>query len=224
MHEHPVKSMVIVCKGSALLTGDHQQQLNEGDVVWVEPFSKHGFISRPGEEFYGISIQFEGKGLYEDLNNARVKFSSSSLADLHQFNDQQLEVHTKNSFFKLVESGRLEKDPKLFQRFVTALYVWSRCFQRVLLTRQIMCVDKELLEEYTHHLNEELGHDALLRDCYNISEDAYDPILEAASNWFVTQMYLLDEAEKIVVVHLVIESSGHAFGVASSKYFKDRVL
>ncbi|MEH2920527.1 cupin domain-containing protein [Samsonia erythrinae] len=218
VHEHPTKSMIIVTKGSVQLTGDNPRQLAEGDIVCVGPFCKHGFTTRPGEEFHGLSIQFEGKGLYEDEVHARVSFDSP-LAELNAFNDELLARHQKNTLFQLFESGRLQREPELCRRFVTALYVWSRYFQRMVLARQAMCIDKALLEEYTRHFNEEVGHDALLRDRYNITEEAYDPILEAAGNWFVSQMYQLDEAEKIVVVHLVVESSGHVFGLATSPIF-----
>lgn len=222
VHQHPTKSMILVCSGSVLLTGDNTKHLAEGDTVCVPPFSKHGFTTRPGEVFHGLSIQFEGDGLYEKENAARVAFDGQLVPSqdaLYRLNDELLERHTRNTLFTLFASGRLQREPLLRERFVSALYVWSKYFQRMIHARQSLCTDPSLSEEYRKHFSEEFGHDRLLRDNHNITEDAYDPALEAASSWFVTQMHRLDEAQKIVVVHLVVESSGHAFGLATAELF-----
>jgi quercetin dioxygenase-like cupin family protein len=204
VHQHPTKSMILICSGSVQLTGDNPKQLYEGDTICVPPFSKHGFTTRRGETFHGLSIQFEGNGLYEKDDQARVAFNGR---------------HTKNKLFSLFESGLLQREPALRQRFVEALYVWSSYFQRMIHARQAVCADPALREQYGKHFEEEFGHDRLLRERYNITQKVYDPTLEAASNWFVAQMHQLDEAQKIVVVHLVVESSGHVFGLATAEIF-----
>ncbi|GAB7262400.1 cupin domain-containing protein [Dickeya ananatis] len=218
VHQHPTKSMIIVCSGSVQLTGDEPRQLYEGDIVCVEPFRNHGFTTREGETFHGLSIQFEGKGLYEDERQARVTFSDA-LNNLYQVNETLVGRHQNNALFQLFSSGRLQKDAQLRQRFVSALYVWSRYFQKMVLARQALCITPALQEEYQRHFMEEVGHDELLRVRYEINDEVYDPILEAAGNWFVSQMYQQDEAGKVVVVHLVVESSGHVFGLATSEIF-----
>ena len=73
-HEHPMKSMIILVKGSARLTGQKNLPLKEGDIVITPPFASHGFEAI--EESYGFSIQFE-EGIYTDPENARVKFVES---------------------------------------------------------------------------------------------------------------------------------------------------
>lgn len=222
VHQHPTKSMILVCSGSVRLTGDNPKQLFEGDAVCVPPFAGHGFSTKVGETFHGLSIQFEGNGLYEDENRARVAFDGgldSPIAALDRLNDELLRKHTRNALFQLFESGRLQREQALRGRFVAALYVWSSYFQRMIHARQAVCADPTLSDEYGKHFEEEFGHDRLLRDRYKISERVYDPALEAASNWFVAQMHQLDEAQKIVVVHLVVESSGHAFGLATAAIF-----
>lgn len=221
-HQHPTKSMILVCSGSVQLTGDNPKQLYEGDTVCVPPFSNHGFATRLGETFHGLSIQFEGDGLYEKDDQARVAFDGSldsPLAVLDRVNSDLLRRHTRNELFTLFATGRLQREPELRQRFVEALYVWSSYFQRMIHARQAVCVDPILREQYSKHFEEEFGHDRLLRDRYNITQKVYDPALEAASNWFVAQMHQLDEPQKIVVVHLVVESSGHAFGLATAEIF-----
>lgn len=222
VHQHPTKSMILVCSGSVMLTGDEPRQLLEGDTVCVPALGKHGFSTRPGERFHGLSIQFEGDGLYEKDGQARVAFDGglgSPLAALDRLNDELLRRHTRNGLFGLLGSGRLQREPGLRERFVAALYVWSRYFQRMIHARQAMCVDPALSTAYGRHFAEEFGHDRLLREHYRITTQVYDPALEAASNWFLVQMLQLDEPAKIVVVHLVVESSGHAFGLASADIF-----
>lgn len=70
-HEHPMKGMIIIVKGSARLTGQKNLLLKEGDVVITPPWASHGFEAI--EESHGLSIQFE-EGIYTDPENARVTF------------------------------------------------------------------------------------------------------------------------------------------------------
>jgi mannose-6-phosphate isomerase-like protein (cupin superfamily) len=70
-HEHPMKSMIILVKGSVWLTGQKNMLLKEGDTVITPPNCSHGFEAV--EDSCGFSIQFE-EGIYTDPENARVKF------------------------------------------------------------------------------------------------------------------------------------------------------
>ncbi|WP_218004408.1 cupin domain-containing protein [Microtetraspora niveoalba] len=233
VHTHPTSSMILVCRGSVRLLGDNERALAEGDVVCVPPGCRHGFRTEPGQEFHGLSVQFDGAGLYEDELAPRVSFGAAaaveaatesrggqeSLAGLEALNGALAERHTGNALFGLLRSGRLREAPRTRARFVAALYVWSRHFQRMLLARQAVCADPVLREEYEEHLRDEYGHDRLLRDRYAVTEEVDDPVLEAACTWFVAQMYGLDEAQKIVLVHMVVETSGHLFGAAAADGF-----
>ncbi|MFF4412366.1 cupin domain-containing protein [Streptosporangium sp. NPDC001559] len=223
VHRHPTKSMILVCSGSVLLLGSDERELSEGDVVCVPPESDHGFRTRPGEEFHGLSVQFEGAGLYEDGHTPRASFGGSgeALAELERLNETLLLRHRGNALFTLFDSGRLTKEPVLRARFLAALYVWATYFQRMLHARQATCSEEPLRAEYGEHLREELGHDRLLLEQYDADTDVYDPILEAAGSWFVAQMYQMDEAQRIVLVHMVVESSGHLFGLTTSEIFQE---
>ncbi|WP_433181834.1 cupin domain-containing protein [Actinoallomurus sp. CA-150999] len=227
VHQHPTSSMILVCRGTVRLLGDTERSLAEGDVVCVPPGCLHGFRTDPGEEFHGLSVQFAGAGLYEDERAPRVSFGTAAapggdsrdqetLAGLERLNGALAERHTRNSLFGLLRGGRLRDDPQMRARFVAALYVWSCHFQRMLHARQAVCVDPALQDEYETHLRDEYGHDRLLRDHYRVTAEVDDPILEAACTWFVAQMYQLDEAQKVVLVHMVVETSGHLFGAAAA--------
>jgi quercetin dioxygenase-like cupin family protein len=74
-HRHPTRSMIVVCRGQGLLLdGDEQLPLNEGDIVLVPEGYPHGFRGLEPSGVEGLSLQFEGLGLYEDVENARVNF------------------------------------------------------------------------------------------------------------------------------------------------------
>ncbi|MFD8414783.1 cupin domain-containing protein [Streptomyces sp. NPDC059650] len=223
VHQHPTKSMILVCKGSVRLLGDQEEELAEGDTVVVPPGARHGFVTRPGEEFQGLSVQFEGSGLYEEESAPRVEFTgaAASLVDLEQYNAERLDAFGKHHMFDLFDSGRVGADPEMRDRFVSALYVWAVYFQRMLYARQAVCSDPQLREVYAGHLREEFGHDVLLKEQNGISETVYDPMLEAVGNWFVMQMHGADEAAKIVVVHMVIESSCAVFGERTGAAFTE---
>ncbi|MGW7099600.1 cupin domain-containing protein [Streptomyces sp. NPDC054838] len=224
VHQHPTKSMILVCKGSVRLLGDREEELTEGDTVAVPPGGRHGFVTRPGEVFEGLSVQFEGSGLYEDETAPRVNFGGdlASLAELERYNQERLDKFGRHRMFELFDSGRVTSDPEMRDRFVSALYVWSVYFQRMLYARQAVCADPELREVYAGHLREEFGHDVLLKERHGIGETVYDPILEAVGNWFVMQMHGADEAAKIVIVHMVVESSCQVFGERTSVAFAEQ--
>lgn len=239
-HTHPTASMIIICAGSVYLTGDTHQLVEEGDIVCVPPGCVHGFRTSAGGAFDGLSVQFEGNGLYESPEEARVNFQdiprttasdtpatgspkhegvSPALAELRALCDRRCEKHQQRALFELLASRKLESDQKLRERFFSALYTFSCSFQRMVLARQALATDDALRREYAGHLAEELGHDELLRTGFGVEEPAYDAVLDAASNWFVAQMYGRAEDEKIVIVHMVVEASGHVFGEATKSIF-----
>lgn len=215
VHEHPTKSMILVCKGSVRLIGDREEPLGEGDAVCVPAGARHGFETGPGEEFHGLSVQFEGAGLYEDETVPRVRFTeatSESIADLERLNESRLRRYAQHRLFEPFDNGMIGREPVLRDRFLAALYVWSVYFQRMLYARQAVCTDPSLREIYAGHLREEFGHDQLLRERHGVSTEVYDPTLEAVGNWFLMQMHGTNEASKIVIVHMVVESSCQVFG------------
>ncbi len=225
-HVHPTSSMIIVCQGSVYVTGDVEKLLAEGDVVCVPPGQQHGFKTEAGQTFHGLSIQFEGEGLYENEVDPRVNFVShlnKPYEELEILNQELMDKHEQNTLFRLFASGELERDEEKRKNFLEALYVWSKYFQKMLNARQAYCQDEELIPLYEEHLREEFGHDEMLRTQNNLQGGVYDPVLEASCQWFVNKMITGDEAEKIVAVHMVVESSGFLFGQATQAIFKKPV-
>ncbi|MFN7097364.1 MAG: cupin domain-containing protein, partial [Gammaproteobacteria bacterium] len=61
------------------------------------------------------------------------------------------------------------------------------------------------------HLDEEYGHDTMLHQDRDNRKPVWDPILEATSSWFAAKMLHIDNLEKVVLVHLVLETSACVF-------------
>jgi len=73
-HEHPTSSMMIFCQGQGEVFGDCNQKIQAGDTVIVPPYHVHGFRASGTEPLWVISVQFEGDGLYENIETPRVHF------------------------------------------------------------------------------------------------------------------------------------------------------
>lgn len=76
IHQHPTTSMIIITCGQVEVCGDLKTLIKEGDIVLIPAGSLHGFIGRGEEGFWGLSLQFEGNGLYENIEEPRVNFTT----------------------------------------------------------------------------------------------------------------------------------------------------
>jgi quercetin dioxygenase-like cupin family protein len=74
-HRHPLRSMVLVCRGRGELIGPFEAPLAEGDAVLVPANYLHGFRGLGPEGVEGLSIQFDDRGLYEDIEHPLVGFA-----------------------------------------------------------------------------------------------------------------------------------------------------
>lgn len=73
-HQHPIRSMILVCHGSGVVLDNGETPIIEGDAVLVPPMYRHGFRADSPGGVDGLSIQFEQRGLYEDEHNPQVTF------------------------------------------------------------------------------------------------------------------------------------------------------
>ena len=89
--------MIIITKGSCAFLGKFERDLFAGDVIIVPTGQEHGFSACLGEDMEGLSIQFEGHGLYEDIHNPRVVFQRNLKEKLLDKNKQAL-----GNFIKLL--------------------------------------------------------------------------------------------------------------------------
>jgi quercetin dioxygenase-like cupin family protein len=225
-HTHTTRSMIIITKGKAMFTGDYQNILVEGDVIAVGAGDLHGFSACLGEDMEGLSVQFEGKGLYEDISNPRASFvPTHSKSIVIDENEKRKERFKEIYIFDLFRSGYLNNEENK-NRFFSIFKVWSRNFQKLIFARQAATNDKEMQDLFLQHFYEELGHDKLL-DKHKVLFEK-DSILNAGSSWFFNKMLLGDDIEKWAVMHLSIEGSADIFhenlSEATQKKNKDGYL
>jgi hypothetical protein len=114
---------------------------------------------------------------------------------------------------KLVQLIRSEKmsQQRYRQELLDAIQVFSDYFQRVVLLRSSLCEDAVSGVVAQEHLQEEFCHNLSLMADRNYRPKTWDPILDATSAWFCWKMFTLDQEEKTLLIHLVLETSANIF-------------
>jgi len=73
-HQHPIRTMLLACRGRAVVLDDGEIPVVEGDIILVPSMYRHGFRGEPPDGVDGLSIQFEERGIYEDEHKPQVTF------------------------------------------------------------------------------------------------------------------------------------------------------
>ena len=219
-HVHPVDSMILMCEGGATTTGDVKVDMGAGDILLVPPGKLHGFKGATPNGFWGLSLQFDSRGLYENMDDPWATFLPESISDeskakgiaeqLFDLNEEYMERFDKHRLFALVNKGLLDK-PGAEKRFLDCFQVWSNYFQKMVIARVMTLQDQQFEDLAWLHLVEELGHNRDLAKKRSDLQLVFDPILESTSAWFASKMDTIGEVEKVVLVHLVVEASATFF-------------
>jgi hypothetical protein len=193
--------------------GDLERPVAKDDVLIVPAGCKHGFIGGPNG-LQALSIQF-GEGLYTTPEKPRVEFvdPENSLDGLLAYNQRRIEEFKQRPMFDLLRDGTLE-NPMKRKVFLDTLQIWVDGNQALLFSRQASCTDPKYSGVFLQHMHEEVGHDALHKARADGGQSAAatrDATMEAITNWFTYQMFVLDNAEKAAVIHLVIENASIAY-------------
>jgi len=213
-HVHPVQSMMVVYAGTGQMLGDLVRPIGEGDIIVVPPGRWHGFTGGP-EGLYALSIQF-AEGLYTSPEAPRVVFTDeeNSLEALLAYNQRRLAAFEKRPIFELLADGTLD-DPVKRQAYLDSLQIWVDGNQTLLFSRQASCVDEAYAGTFLKHMHDEMGHDVMHKDRADSGQPqapkVRDSIMEAITTWFTHQMYVLDNAEKAAIIHLVIENASFVY-------------
>ncbi|HCM1323109.1 cupin domain-containing protein [Vibrio parahaemolyticus] len=220
VHTHPVESLILLCEGNADTLGDVQSSMVAGDALLVPPQRPHGFKGGYPNGFWGLSIQFDSRGLYEELSDPWAAFdedmkvsevSSENIIDkLFEANEVYMEHFDKHRLFALVNKGLLNNESAR-NRFLDCFQVWSNYFQKMVLSRALNTQDSEHLVLAWEHFTEELGHNTDLANSRDKTNVVFDPVLEASSSWFANIIPSLTDSQKVVLVHLVVEASATYF-------------
>jgi hypothetical protein len=100
------------------------------------------------------------------------------------------------------------------------IQTFSNYFQKTVLLRATLTDNNKFSTSARQHLDEEYGHDVLIASLRQHRPPCWDPILEATSAWFSWKMLTLDNIEKTLLVHLVLESSAVVFFKTANETLK----
>lgn len=204
VHEHPIESMIIITRGQAELTGDISAVVNEGDIICVPRFTKHGFIGRGKLGFWGLSIQFEARGLYEDPQNALVTFDKQEEFK-NQIRVSQAHWKRRCSAHPLFNFVKNLSDRTVFLRVFRH---WSDAFQDLVLLRQVLVSDTKFYAITAAHLAEEFGHNAAFSHLKPFPPSVK---IQAIYSWFNQKMLKLNDKHRVIFMHLALEGSASVF-------------
>ncbi|MBS0186227.1 MAG: cupin domain-containing protein [Proteobacteria bacterium] len=222
-HTHPIDSMIIVCSGKVKSLGEVETILQEGDIFFTPAHSLHGFIGLENKGFWGLSLQFEERGLYENSTQPLVSFikdvkepaindqiNSTSLSSILKLNKALKEDFSHNKLFAFLNNPKNQTE-EIKENFLSFFQIWSNAFQKMVLLRSVFC-SQEIYQKIANiHMEEEFGHNISLQKERKTHKTSWDPILCATAEWFPGKIMSLDEVEKIALVHLVIEASATIF-------------
>lgn len=216
VHTHDVNSLLIVTAGKATLLGPDSRPVAQNDVICIDAGAEHGFCCDLGEGLEGISIQFDSEALFENTPNIEFAARPLSTADrLIAYNEEKCRDIESSPFFELFRNGTMQDEDNMTM-FKARLRQWSGLFQHIMYSRQFSTVDKLFSGIFLEHLKEELGHDEMLPET-----GYWDPEIDAFGNWFVLKMLQLDNLEKLVVVHLVLEKCADVFHSFAKRYISE---
>lgn len=215
IHSHPTRVLLIIVGGSAELIGNRKGHVKEGDVIALPARSPYGFtaVAESGLNFLRLAFRPEGGVKERDV---------LSLPDLLARNEQRAAHFLRNPFFDLLRDDTLT-DPRKLSVFRPTVRVFSDAFQTLIFTREATCCDEAFRSTFASHFRDEVGHNELL-GARERDTPVRDSVLTALLSWFTYQMLVLDNVEKAVLVHLVLETAGHHFealGSANESLKKD---
>jgi hypothetical protein len=143
----------------------------------------------------------------------------SDQVDLNYILDKNkiyIEAFEENPLMKLVQSTTMD-EVKSRAHLLDCIQVFSNYFQKTVMLRSALSENNQYLKVAQEHLAEEFGHDISLMHDRHEKKAVWDPILDACSSWFAWKMITLDNSEKTLLVHLVLESSANMFFVRAHK-------
>ena len=103
---------------------------------------------------------------------------------------------------------------------MNCIQTFSNYFQKTVMLRATLTDNLKFSVSAQQHLDEEYGHHMLIASLRKHQPPHWDPILESTAAWFSWKMLTLDNIEKTLLVHLVLESSAVVFFQAAYEVLK----
>ncbi|MEN0137598.1 MAG: cupin [Rhodococcus sp. (in: high G+C Gram-positive bacteria)] len=221
VHKHPESSLILICEGSGRTLGSAEQEVVAGDMILVPGDSWHGFEGTQ-DGFWALSIQFDGKALYEDADKPNAVFASevpNLAAVLLEDNEKYLQEFGTSNLLRLIDDPAFD-DPRVRERLLDCQQTWSDVFQDLLHLRVAMTTDVAHKQVALDHLVEELGHNDNLR---NQRGSEHAPVTDATfvstMEWFRHQMLYRSDMVRTLLMHVVLEGSGEIWHREAARAF-----
>jgi hypothetical protein len=210
----PMQSLLVFYAGNGVIVGDLERPVSKDDVVIMPAGCEYGAIGGK-QGLQGLSIQF-GQGSYAAATKARADTTEPEhrLESLLAYNQQRLEEFRRRPLFSLIDDGTL-RDRFKRQAFLDTLQVWLDGQEALLFARQASCADPDYagaFHEDVRHRTERRGTNKGRSEAGGGIGTKNDVVVEAITEWFTYQMFVLDNAEKAAVFYLVIELANTALG------------
>ena len=223
VHKHPEPSLILVCEGSGRTMGSAHRDVSAGDIVLVPSDTWHGFEGTHNG-FWALSIQFNGKALYENADEPNVVFTPAEASPADQLleaNKKYVEEFRTSNLLRLIDDPSLA-DHDVRERLLDCQQTWSDVFQDLLHLRVAMTMDPEHKHVALDHLVEELGHNNNLRNQRQSRHSPVtDPAFLSAMDWFREQMLSRSDTVRTLLMHVVLEGSGEIWHREAARAFPE---
>ena len=141
-----------------------------------------------------------------------------SIDMLIEENLSQLTKFNNCDLMKLLKSG-LIRDQKVRDHILDYLQIFSNAFQKIVMQRFISTNTPLFSKIAEKHLQEEFGHNLILKKNRHDREAPEDYSIQENSNWFINQMLIADDVSKHVLMHLILETTADLFFKSAYKAF-----
>ena len=204
---YSIASMVVIYAGGGEVFGDLCRPLHTGDVLVIPAGCSHGLIGGP----QGMSAVIVRLGpnscINPDTPCIPLLEDEKALQALAAYNESRLIQFAKRPIFELLAGSTLQL-PEKRQAFVSSMQLWLGGRLSMLVARQAGSGNNSFGPLFLKHLQSEVDG-RFSNERSNMSGSGGAPMrdaqMEAFTGWFAYQMYILDDVEKVAIVHFVVE-------------------
>lgn len=143
---------------------------------------------------------------------------NSKFEKLINLNNKYIEEFQSSKLIETIQSPQMQ-DKKKRDKFLACVQVFSNSFQKMIMLRSAFTELTDFEKITYKHLKEEFGHNVILEEARQHQPPIWDPILESLSCWFSWRMFSLNDCEKLVLVHFILEAGSDVVCSAASEIF-----
>jgi hypothetical protein len=193
-------SLLVFYAGSGEVLSDLRRAVSRDDVVVVPAGCEHTLVAGDGG-LSALTINFASY-LVEAPDVKVTPPGSGRALELLEHNERCKRAFARHDLFLLLEDGTLE-NASARKTFVDAMSGWLDGVSSLFLAHELSCTNPAYGEAFGRH-RRSVTDDPVVGNRIEADRGTRDPILEALRNWFPYQMHVLDDAEKVGVVSLVV--------------------